>query len=91
MNAFLAVTTEFEKLRAEKIGHTIVSVATDHQWSQYFCCMLAGSAEYVEKYPVATKRVVRAILKSADLCASIRRLQRSSWSIKASCPATISP
>ena len=70
LNAFLAVTTEFEKLRAEKIGHTIVSVATDHQWSQYFCCMLAGSAEYVEKYPVATKRVVRAILKSADLCAS---------------------
>ena len=32
--------------------------------------MLAGSADYVEKHPVAAKRVVRAILKAADLCAS---------------------
>jgi NitT/TauT family transport system substrate-binding protein len=32
--------------------------------------MLAGSREYLQKYPVATKRVVRAILKTADLCAT---------------------
>jgi len=32
--------------------------------------MLAGNKEYVRKYPIATKRVVRAILKGADLCAS---------------------
>jgi NitT/TauT family transport system substrate-binding protein len=32
--------------------------------------MLAGSTDYVENHPVATKRVVRAILKAADLCAS---------------------
>jgi NitT/TauT family transport system substrate-binding protein len=32
--------------------------------------MLAGSTDYVENYPVATKRVVRAILKATDLCAS---------------------
>src|SRR6185295_19186883 len=61
---------EFEKLRAEKIGHTIFSIAVDRPWSQYFCCMVAGSADYVNNYPVATKRVLRAILKSADLCAS---------------------
>ena len=32
--------------------------------------MLAGSTAYVENHPVATKRVVRAILKAADLCAT---------------------
>ncbi len=32
--------------------------------------MVAGNADYVDKYPVATKRVLRAILKAADLCAS---------------------
>ena len=32
--------------------------------------MLSGNADYVERYPVATKRVVRAILKAADICAS---------------------
>jgi NitT/TauT family transport system substrate-binding protein len=32
--------------------------------------MLTGNRDYVRKYPVATKRVMRAILKSADLCAS---------------------
>ena len=29
-----------------------------------------GNAAYVEKYPVATKRALRAILKGVDLCAS---------------------
>ena len=32
--------------------------------------MIAGSADYVKKYPIATKHVLRAILKGADLCAS---------------------
>jgi ABC-type nitrate/sulfonate/bicarbonate transport system substrate-binding protein len=31
---------------------------------------MAGSADNVENHPVATKRVVRAILKAADLCAT---------------------
>jgi NitT/TauT family transport system substrate-binding protein len=30
----------------------------------------AGNREYVRSYPVATKRVVRAILKAVDLCAN---------------------
>src|SRR5689334_13768638 len=38
--------------------------------SQYFCCMLATSAEFARKYPVATRRVLRAILKAVDLCVS---------------------
>ena len=32
--------------------------------------MLAGNRDYVRNYPVATKRVLRAILKAADLCAA---------------------
>jgi NitT/TauT family transport system substrate-binding protein len=32
--------------------------------------MLASNRDYVRKYPVATKRVLRAVLKAADLCAS---------------------
>jgi NitT/TauT family transport system substrate-binding protein len=42
----------------------------DRPWSQYFCCMLAGNREFVRNHPVATKRVLRAVLKAADLCAS---------------------
>jgi NitT/TauT family transport system substrate-binding protein len=56
--------------RATKIGHLIVDSTVDRPWSQYFCCMLAGNADFVRKYPVATKRVLRAVLKSADLCAT---------------------
>jgi NitT/TauT family transport system substrate-binding protein len=32
--------------------------------------MLAGSVEYVSKYAVATKRVLRALLKAVDVCVS---------------------
>jgi NitT/TauT family transport system substrate-binding protein len=71
VDAFLAVASEPQRLRARKIvGHTIVNSTIDRPWSQYFCCMLAGRPDYVTNYPVATKRVLRAILKSADLCAS---------------------
>jgi NitT/TauT family transport system substrate-binding protein len=70
IDAFLGFPPEPQELRARKIGHVIVSTAVDRPWSQYFCCMLAGNREYVRKYPVATKRVLRAILKAADLCVS---------------------
>jgi NitT/TauT family transport system substrate-binding protein len=48
----------------------VVNNGVDRPWSQYFCCMLAGSTEYVKKYPVATKQIIRAVLKGADLCVS---------------------
>jgi ABC-type nitrate/sulfonate/bicarbonate transport system substrate-binding protein len=51
------------------LGHVIASQITDRPWSDY-CCMLATRTEFARKYPVATKRVMRAILKGADLCAS---------------------
>jgi NitT/TauT family transport system substrate-binding protein len=68
IDAFLATPPEPQDLRARHIGHVIVNSSVDHPWSQYFCCMLAGNREFVRKYPVAAKRVVRAILKAADLC-----------------------
>ncbi|MER8810899.1 ABC transporter substrate-binding protein [Mesorhizobium australicum] len=70
VDAYMAGPPEPQILHARKIGHTIVNNGTDRPWSQYFCCMVAGNADYVSRYPVATKRVLRAILKSADLCAS---------------------
>ncbi|HYA47500.1 MAG TPA: hypothetical protein VEF92_08120, partial [Burkholderiales bacterium] len=39
-------------------------------WSQYSCCMIASTKEFVRSHPVATKRAMRAILKSVDRCAS---------------------
>jgi len=68
IDAFLGFPPEPQILRARNAGHVIVDTAVDRPWSQYYCCMVAGSREYVQKHPVATKRVLRAILKAADLC-----------------------
>jgi NitT/TauT family transport system substrate-binding protein len=70
LDAFLAFPPQPQELHARKIGHVILRTAVDRPWSQYFCCTLAGNREFVARYPVATKRVVRAFLKAADLCAS---------------------
>jgi NitT/TauT family transport system substrate-binding protein len=70
IDAFLGFPPEPQELRARHAGHVIVSTAADRPWSQYFCCMAAGNREYVRKHPVATKRVLRAILKATDLCAA---------------------
>jgi len=70
IDAFLGFPPEPQELRARKIGHVIVNSSVDHPWSQYFCCMLAGNRGFIRKNPVATKRVLRAILKATDLCVS---------------------
>jgi NitT/TauT family transport system substrate-binding protein len=70
LDAFLGFPPEPQELRARHGGHVILNTTTDRPWSQYFCCMLASNRDYVRKYPVATKRVLRAVLKAADLCAS---------------------
>jgi NitT/TauT family transport system substrate-binding protein len=68
IDAFLGFPPEPQELRDRNIGHVIVNSSVDRPWSQYFCCMLAGNAEFVRKHPIATKRVLRAILKVTDLC-----------------------
>ena len=70
IDAFLGFPPEPQELRARGIGQVIVNSSLDRPWSQYFCCMLAGNREFVRKHPVATKRVLRAILKATDLCAT---------------------
>ena len=70
IDAFLGVPPEPQELRDRHFGHTILATAVDEPWSQYYCCMLAGRTEYVRQYPIATKRVLRALLKAVDLCVS---------------------
>jgi NitT/TauT family transport system substrate-binding protein len=70
VDAFLGFPPDPQEMRARGIGHVIVNSTVDRPWSQYYCCMLAGDADYVQNYPNATKRAVRAILKATDLCAS---------------------
>ncbi len=69
IDAVLAFPPEPQELRAKRIGHVVVNSATDRPWSQYFCCMAAGNRDFIKRYPVATKRAVRAILKAGDICA----------------------
>jgi NitT/TauT family transport system substrate-binding protein len=69
LDAYLAFPPEPQELHARKVGHVILRTAVDRPWSQYFCCTLAANRDFAARYPVATKRVVRAILKAADLCA----------------------
>ena len=70
IDAFLGFPPEPQELRARNAGHVILDTTVARPWSQYFCCMLGGNRDYVQKHPVATKRVVRAILKATDLCAT---------------------
>src|SRR5439155_4084400 len=70
LDGFLGLPPEPQELHARRVGHVIVDSTVDRPWSQYFCCMLAGHREFVRKYPIATKRVTRAILKASDLGAT---------------------
>jgi NitT/TauT family transport system substrate-binding protein len=70
IDAFLGFPPEPQEMRARDIGHVIVNSALDSPWSQYFCCMVAGNTDFVREHPVATKRVLRAILKATDFCAA---------------------
>jgi NitT/TauT family transport system substrate-binding protein len=70
LDGFLGLPPEPQELHARRVGHVLVDSTVDRPWSEYFCCMLMGHREFVRKYPIATKRVTRAILKAADLCAT---------------------
>ena len=69
IDAFLGFPPQPQELRAKKIGHVIMNSMMDRPWSQYFCCMVIANRDFVRKYPVATKRALRAILKGADISA----------------------
>lgn len=68
IDAYLAFPPDRQHMRARQIGQLVVDSTVDRPWSQYFCCMIAGNSDFVQKHPAATKRAVRAILKAADYC-----------------------
>jgi NitT/TauT family transport system substrate-binding protein len=70
IDAVAAQPPQSQELRARQIGHVLVNSTLDRPWSQYYCCMVYTHKPFVQKYPVATKRVLRAILKAADVCTS---------------------
>ena len=70
VDAFLATPPESQEMRARKVGHVILNTTSDKPWSQYFCCMLSGNADFIRDHPMATKRVLRAVLKATDICAA---------------------
>ena len=88
IDAFLGTPPEPQELRARKIGHVIVNRSLDRPWSQYYCCMMTGNTSFVRRNPVATKRVLRAILKATDFCVVTLSVQRDKWSSGDLRPAT---
>jgi NitT/TauT family transport system substrate-binding protein len=70
IDAFLGFPPEPQELRARKIGRVILSTATDRPWSQYYCYMSVGNADFVRDHPITTRRVLRAFLKAAEFCAT---------------------
>jgi NitT/TauT family transport system substrate-binding protein len=70
IDAFLGFPPVAQQTRARGLGHVLLNGAIDRPWSEYFCCLLAGNPEFVREHPIATKRVVRAILKGTDMCAA---------------------
>jgi NitT/TauT family transport system substrate-binding protein len=47
----------------------VVNTTTDRPWSQYFCCLIMATREFVRHHPVATKRALRALFKANEVCA----------------------
>jgi NitT/TauT family transport system substrate-binding protein len=70
VDAIMSFPPEAQELRRRKVGHVILNSMVDRPWSQYFCCLLVANPAFVQNHPVATKRVVRAVLKGAELCSS---------------------
>jgi NitT/TauT family transport system substrate-binding protein len=65
-------------IHAKQIGHVILNTTTDEPWRHYFCCMVGASRQFVQNYPVATKRALRAILKANQLC-SLEPQRTARW------------
>ena len=69
-DAFMGFAQEPAELRAKNVGRVILNTATDRPWSQYYCCVVIANRDFLARNPVATKRVLRSILKASDICAA---------------------
>jgi NitT/TauT family transport system substrate-binding protein len=70
IDAFMTPPPFTQELRAENVGHVVLNTTFDRPWSQYFCCALIGRVDFVRRNPIATKRVVRAMMRATDICAA---------------------
>jgi NitT/TauT family transport system substrate-binding protein len=61
IDAFLGFPPVPQDLRAKQIGHVLVNSAVDRPWSQYFCCLVIGNRDFVQKHPVATKPALAGV------------------------------
>jgi NitT/TauT family transport system substrate-binding protein len=69
VDAFKSWVPDAQASRARKVGRVLLNTLTDRPWSQYFCCLVAANRDWVSRHPVATRRALRALLKTADVCA----------------------
>jgi NitT/TauT family transport system substrate-binding protein len=72
--AFIAPAASGPTLRRnpKNPGKVILDTTMDKPWSQYYCCQLVANRDWARRYPIATKRVTRAMLRAADLLAKDR-------------------
>jgi NitT/TauT family transport system substrate-binding protein len=70
VDAFMAAPPFAQELRAQNVGRLVLNTTLDRPWSEYFCCGLIGRVDFVRRNPIATKRVVRAMLRATDICAA---------------------
>jgi NitT/TauT family transport system substrate-binding protein len=70
IDAFITFPPWAQELRAQNTGHVILNSTVDRPWSQYLCCMLFGNVDFVRRNPIATKRVVRAMVRATEICAA---------------------
>jgi NitT/TauT family transport system substrate-binding protein len=67
IDAFMSFPPGPQQLKAAGIGHTLVDTNVDRPWSQYYCCMIMGGRDFIRNNPVATRKVIRSILRANDL------------------------
>jgi NitT/TauT family transport system substrate-binding protein len=68
-DAFITSLPASVELREKNVGHVLLNSTVDDPWADYHCCFVVCAKDFVDRYPVATKRALRAYLKAADLCA----------------------
>jgi NitT/TauT family transport system substrate-binding protein len=69
IDAFMSFPPGPQQLRAAGIGHTLVDTNVDRPWSQYYCCMIIGRRDFIKDNPIATRKVIRSILRANDIVA----------------------
>jgi NitT/TauT family transport system substrate-binding protein len=69
IDAFMSFPPGPQQLKAAGIGHALIDTNVDRPWSQYFCCVIMGRRDFIKKNPIATRKVLRSILRANDIVA----------------------